>query len=87
MGEAVDSSVSINSGTPADMFDIGASLAINEKDSFPHCGFIVAVHQRKTAGWYQVFLSDVVNTAENHRRNFPVSSMAAVVSPKRNFYD
>ena len=55
MGEAVDSSVSVNFGTPADMVDIGASLTVNEKGSFPRCGFFIAVHQRKTAGWYQVF--------------------------------
>ena len=87
MGEAVGSSVSVNFGTPADTVDIGASLAINEKGSFPHCGFIVAVHQSKTAGWYQVFWSDVLNTVENHRKKLPYRKHGGSCLAQRNFYD
>jgi hypothetical protein len=83
--DAVVRSVSLNFATPADRVDIRASLAISKKGSFQHGGSIITVDQRKTACWYKIFWSYMVNTEEIHSRNLPSlppPNMAGFVSRK-----
>ena len=56
LGKATGSSIGFTYGIRNDKVHTGTSLALSRKDWFLHDSFTVAVHQRRTACSYQIFM-------------------------------